>query len=291
LPDTRTAWYVCTSTACRGRATPGCRVRACGAPPAHSCMGTHGGLRLLPAWRPLTPPQWLRFGPRNPSALDRACMRACMQCAAVCSSSGPQEKRRPTLSPGFPEVTSCAPFAAGTPARARGRRRSETVWVDIGGAGTRQGTGALSQSKCQGPNGLAGRIRTNFFSVNHLPLPLPRHGVRAREPGSGDGEEGKVLQNGDVPGEPACAAARAAGRCRRRCVHTVPGKRGRGKWLGAETGPGQPGSAGRPGGVRDGLGACVTARGRGAGGQNGRWCEPGESPQVLVGASHQHFAI
>jgi hypothetical protein len=111
----------------QGQGHPGCRVHASGAPARSTvaCARTGqqpgdppphpGGCALVPATRP------------------RSTVHACMHaCAAVCSS-GPLEKRRPMLSPRFREDASCAPFAAGTPARARGRRRSETVGVDVGG--------------------------------------------------------------------------------------------------------------------------------------------------------------
>ena len=49
-------------------------------------MRTHGPA----AWRPPTPPRWVRFGPRNPYALDRACMHACMRGAARSKRGGPR---------------------------------------------------------------------------------------------------------------------------------------------------------------------------------------------------------
>jgi hypothetical protein len=51
---------------------------------------------------------------------------------------------------------------------------------------------------------------------------------------------------------------------------------------------------GAAGGARDGLGACVMARGRDAGGRRGRWCKPdgpGEGPQLMVGSPHHNLAI
>ena len=88
MPGTRTAWYVCLTTACRGRNTPGCRVHALRrpGPPAYSCMHTHGS-----AWRPPAPSQWVRCGPRNLNALDRACMRACMRGGVQQRPAGKEE--------------------------------------------------------------------------------------------------------------------------------------------------------------------------------------------------------
>jgi hypothetical protein len=55
-------------------------------PPAYSCMHMHGS-----AWRPPAPSQWVRCGPRNLNALDRACMRACMRGGVQQRPAGKEE--------------------------------------------------------------------------------------------------------------------------------------------------------------------------------------------------------
>ena len=203
---------------------------------------------MFPAWRPPTPPQWVHFGPRNPNALDRACVHACMRGSVQQRPAGKEEAHAFARLPRRYKL--CA-LAACTPARARGRGRSETVGVDVRGAVARQGTRASSQSKCQGSNGAFGTDPPEFLFRSHSRPPLPRHGVRAREPGSDDGEEGRRCRKTGIswracyPRRPLAAALRA---------HSSR-QEGAGQVAGGGNRAGAAGGAReRPGGVRKGGG-------------------------------------
>jgi hypothetical protein len=193
-------------------------------------MRTH-----IPAWRPLTPPQWVRVGPRNPYALGRACMHA-WRCAAV-----PRRNRGAhafaRLPRGCKLCALCSRNASSrtkTVRNGRGRR-----WRGLSHA---KGQGHHRRASARARTGLAGRIRPNFFSIAFpllTPAPSPRRTCSGAWQRRREG--GKALpEHGNFPWR-ACAATRAAGRWRRRCEHTVPGKTGRGKWQGAGAGPGAAG--------------------------------------------------
>jgi hypothetical protein len=218
LPDARTAWYVCLSTACRGRATPGCRVHASGAPPRTVACARDN---VQPSQETPHPTPVGALWPTQPERA-RLCMHARMH-ARRCSSQRPAAKEEAhafaRLPKGCKLCALCSRNASSrtgtrTVRNGRGRR-----W---GGLSHAKGQGHHRRASARDRTGLAGRIRPNFFS-DSFPPPLPCHGVRARESGSDDGEEGKSLpENGDFPGslrfDPRCwllAAALRAQRSRR----------------------------------------------------------------------------
>jgi hypothetical protein len=197
-----------------------------GAAPAHSCMRTH-----VPS---LETPHPTPVGALWSTQPERArpCMHACMHRGSV--QQRPAGKEEAHAFARLPRGYKLCALAACTPARARGRGRSETVGIDVrGGCRTSRDKGIIAE---QVP-GLERGFRDGSARIS-FPFPLPTPAPSPRRTCSGAWQRrrggGKALpEHGNFPWR-ACAATRAAGRWRRRCVHTVPGKTGRGKWQGGK---------------------------------------------------------
>ena len=166
MPDTRTAWYVCLSTACGAGTLPvvKCMHVGCARAPSRTVACARTAQPRDPPPHPSGCALWSTQPERARLCMHHACVLHARQCEAAQPAGNEEAHAFARLSRGCKLCALCS--------RNAGTRRIRTVGVGVGRVSHAR-TSASSQSKCQGPNG-AKRFGSRVFLFRLPPRSPPR---------------------------------------------------------------------------------------------------------------------